>query len=199
MTAKLVGLALGYALGGGVLRRKGTRQRPWLELRRSEVEHTYLLHQVRSLQQAGAGPVRTVIDQVPGKLYYDISRARLQHDGFERALELLLPGDQALLTPQVLDIAGDRGLANIWLFHGRWDRGTAVIALPSEADAAALAAHLGRLGVEEVQQGGDARTLRLARQPMAQLAQRLRPHVHRSMTHALRSGSLHGRHLMRCR
>lgn len=197
MSARLVSMAIAYAMGSGALRRKGIKQRPWLELRRLETERTYLLHQVRSLQRAGAGPVRTSIDMVPGQHFYDICRARLQHDAFERAMELLAPGGDACLSEKVLQIGGSRGLASIWLDLGRWDRGVAVISLSGEPDADALLAHLGNRGISGVSKGGNGSMLRLSKRQFAQFGGLIRHHVHRSMSHTLREGSKHGSSIMR--
>jgi hypothetical protein len=199
MSARLVSLAVTYAMGGGSLRRKGVRQRPWLELRRLEPERTYMLHQVRSLQRAGGGPVRTAVDVLPGERFYDVCRARLQHDAFDRAIEILAPNGQARLSAEALQVAGPRGLAGLWLDRGRWDRGVAVLAMASEGDATALQHHLQGLGLSGIARGADPALLRLPRRAMGELVRLMRPHVHRSMAHALREGSLHGSHLMRRR
>lgn len=197
MSARLVSMAVAYAMGSGTLRRKGVKQRPWLELRRLETERTYLLHQVRSLQRAGAGPVRASVDMIPGQHFYDICRARLQHDAFERAMELLAPEGDAYLSEQVLQVGGGRGLASIWLDLGRWDRGVAVIPLPRESDADALLAYLANRGIPGVNKGGSGSTLRLSRRQFAQFSGLIRHHVHRSMSHTLREGSRHGSSIMR--
>jgi len=197
MSARLVSMAVAYAMGSGTLRCKGIKQRPWLELKRLETERTYMLHQVRSLQRAGAGPVRTAVDMLPGQHFYDVCRARLQHDAFERAIELLAPEGEISLSKEVLEIGGARGLASIWLDLGHWDRGTAVIPLSSESNADALLGHLVRRGVTGVSKGGNPATLRLSKRQFAQFSGLIRHHVHRSMAHALKEGSKHGSSIMR--
>lgn len=199
MSARLVSTAIAYAMGSGILRRKGVKQRPWLELRRLETEKTYMLHQVKSLQRAGAGSVRTVVDMVPGQHFYDICRARLQHEGFDRAMELLAPEGEAVLSLEVLEIAGGRGLASLWLDLGEWERGTAVIPLSSEQDANALAEYLERRGIVAIQRSLDHQKLRLSKRQFAQFDRLVRPNVHRSMACALREGSAHGNKLLRSR
>jgi hypothetical protein len=197
MSARLVSMAVAYAMGSGTLRCKGAKQRPWLELKRLETERTYMLHQVRSLQRAGAGPVRAAVDMLPGRHFYDVCRARLQHDAFERAIELLAPEGEISLSKEVLEIGGGRGLASIWLDLGHWDRGTAVIPLSSEPNADALLSHLIGRGIAGISKGGNPTTLRLSKRQFAQFSGLIRHHVHRSMAHALREGSKHGTSIMR--
>lgn len=197
MSARLVSMAVAYAMGSGTLRCKGVKQRPWLELKRLETERTYMLHQVRSLQRAGAGPVRAAVDMLPGRHFYDVCRARLQHDAFERAIELLAPEGEISLSREVLEIGGGRGLASIWLDLGHWDRGTAVIPLSSEPNADALLSHLIGRGITGIGKGGNPTTLRLSKRQFAQFSGLIRHHVHRSMAHALREGSKHGTSIMR--
>lgn len=199
MSARLVSTAIAYAMGSGILRRKGVKQRPWLELRRLETERTYMLHQVKSLQRAGAGPVRAEIDMIPGQYFYDICRARLHHPDFDRAMELLAPEGVVILSPEVLEIAGGRGLASLWLDLGEWDRGAAVIPLSSEQDANTLARYLENRGITGIPRSLDRQKLRLSKRQFAQFCGLIRPHVHRSMTPALREGSAHGSRLLRAR
>ena len=197
MSARLVSMAVAYAMGSGALRRKGVKMRPWLELKRLETERTYMLHQVRSLQRSGGGPVRASIDMLPGKHFYDVCRARLQHDAFERAMELLAPDGETRFSREVLEIGGGRGLASVWLDLGHWDRGTAVIPLSSEFNANALLGHLINRGVTGIIKGGNPTTLRLSKRQFAQFSGLIRHHVHRSMAHALREDSRHGSSIMR--
>lgn len=199
MSARLVSLALSYAIGGGVLRSKGIKQRSWLELKRLETERTYMLHQVKSLQRAGAGPLRVVVDMLPGQHFYDICRARLQHDGFDRAIELLCPDGTPRLNGEILEITGGRGLASLWLDLGRWDKNVAVIPLPTPQDAEALAARLGQLGLSGIARSSDRTNLRLSLRQFGQFVDLIRPHVHRSMSHVLKEQSVHGEKLMKYR
>jgi hypothetical protein len=193
VTARFVSLAVGYALGGGQLRRKGARQRPWLELRRLETESTYLLHQVRALQRSSNGSARVDVDLVPGQGFYDVQRARLHSPLLERAMELLQVDRGLRFSAEALQVAGVRGIASLWLDVGRWQLGSGLLPVPSLDDAAVLLEHLLSChGIKAAisQQGGPA--LLLAPRPMQDLVALLRPQVHRSMRHALRPGSHHG-------
>jgi hypothetical protein len=198
MSARFVSLAVGYALGSGLLRRKGVRQRPWLELRRLETESIYLGHQVRSLQQAATGELRLDRDVLAGKGFYDILRARLHSPLLERALELLMPDSELRLTTEVLQVAGTRGLASLWLDLGVWRPGGAGrLPLRSEADAELLAYHIRQEGVLATAADKRGPVLELRPTAMAEFADLLRPQVHRSMRHALRPGAVHGATLMK--
>lgn len=194
MSAQFVSLATGYALAGG-LRRKGIKQRPWLELRRLETESTYLLHQVKALQRSGRGSVRLDLDVVAGRGLYDLRRARLHSPLLERVMELLFPSGEHQITPTALQVAGTRGLASLWIDIGCWDGATAVLPLDNDSSARAVQSALADLGIPCSPPTGTRFALRIAPQPMKEFAQLLRPHVHRSMRHTLRPGSLHGRHL----
>lgn len=192
MSAQFVSLAVGYALGHGQLRRKGVRQRPWLELRRLETEATYLEHQVRALRRAVRQPIRIDVDMVPGKGYYDVIRARIQSDLLERALEVGTSG----LTAEALQVAGLRGLACLWLDRGHWWEQTGEIGFPCEAEAVVFRTKLAELRIPSSPPQTKHFFVRLAPEPMRDLAAHLRPYVHRSMRHALRPGAVHGAQLL---
>lgn len=192
MSAQFVSLAVGYSLGGGRLRRKGVRQRPWLELRRLETEASYLEHQVRALRRAVRQPIRVDTDMVPGRGYYDICRARIHSPLLERALELTADG----LTDEALQAAGVRGLACLWLDGGRWNRDGGEVPFASESDAEAFRAALHRLEIPAAPPMARHHLVRISPMGMRDLARILRPHVHRSMRHALRPGSRHGMQLL---
>jgi hypothetical protein len=193
MSAQFVSLAVGYALGGsGVLRRKGVRQRPWLELRRLETESTYLGHQVRMLQRAAIGELRLDQDVVAGRGFYDIRRARLHSPLLNRAMEILSPGGEPRLTVEALQVAGLRGIASLWLDAGTWrPDGSARLPVRSAGDTEPLIALLQQQGVAAAADRRET-VVELRPRAMAALADLLRPHVHRSMRHALRPGSTHG-------
>lgn len=195
MSAQFVSLAVGYALAGG-LRRKGIKRRPWLELRRLEPETTYLLHQVRALQRSGTGTVRVDVDTVAGSRFYDQRRARLHSPLLERAIELLDADGDCAISPQALQVAGLRGLACLWLDIGCWDGVTACLPIRHPISSDTVHKHLTHLGIPCSPPAGTLHTIKIAPEPMQELARLLRPHVHRSMRHALRPGSLHGRALM---
>lgn len=197
MSAQFISLALGYALGSGVLRRKGLRQRPWLELQRLETEATYLNHQVRLLQRAATTELRCDLDVVGGRGFYDIRRARLQSPQLERALELLQPEGEPRLSAEVLQVAGLRGIASLWLDLGLWlPNGSGRLPMRSSTDAETLAAHLQQQGVLAAATDKRGPVVDFKPIVMAEFTQRLRPQVHRSMRHTLRPGSEHGLRLL---
>jgi hypothetical protein len=193
MSAQFVSLAVGYSLALGQLRRKGIRKRPWLELRRLETESTYLEHQVRALRRSLRQPLRVDTDLLPGKGYYDISRARIHSPWLERALEILEDG----ITEDALLVAGNRGLACLWLDRGFWRGQSGELTFASESEAEAFRAALHHLWIQPKPPLKRPRLVRLPPDAMHDLAAVLRPHVHRSMRHTLRPGGLHGIHLLR--
>jgi len=193
VSAQFVSLAVGYSLALGQLRRKGVRRRPWLELRRLETESTYLDHQVRALRRASRQPLRVDVDLLPGKGYYDISRVRIHSPSLERVLEILEDG----ITEDALLVAGTRGLACLWLDHGFWRGQCGELTFAQEPEAEAFRSALHRLGIQAMPPLKRPRLVRLAPDAMHGLATNLRPHVHRSMRHALRPGGRHGIHLLR--
>ena len=198
MTAQVVSLAVGYALGAGHLRRKGARQRPWLELRRLETESTYLLHQVRLLQRSSSGSARAALDLVPGQGFYDVRRARLHSPLLERAMELLQVDRGLRFSEEVLQVAGVRGLASLWLDAGSWQLGTGTIALRSLEDGAVLLEHLAaQYGIQAALHERPAPALKFTPRAMHALTNLLRPQVQRSMRHALRSGGSFGMQLLK--
>jgi hypothetical protein len=197
VNAQFVSLAVGYALGGGQLRRKGARRNPWLELRRLETESTYLLHQVRLLQRSGSGSVRADIDMLPGQGYYDLRRARLHSPLLERAMELLQVDEGQRFSIEALQVAGVRGIASLWLDAGRWQLGRGLLPVPSLDDAAVLLEYLlSHHGITATVSERPGPALVLAPRPMQDLAALLRPQVHRSMRHALHPGACFGRQLL---
>lgn len=196
MEARFVSLAVGYALAGGELRRKGARQRPWLELRRLETESTYLNHQVRSLRQAAGGTARADEDFVPGHGYYDVARARITSPLLERAMELLCPDGEQRLTGPGLQVTGLRGLACLWLDAGSWDGLAGNITVRAPAEAQLLVEHLRLHGIDAGLTSAAGGGVRISPADMPPLMAVLRPQVHRSMRRALKPGSIHGRALL---
>jgi hypothetical protein len=197
VNAQFVSLAVGYALGGGQLRRKGARQRPWLELRRLETESTYLLHQVRLLQRSGSGSVRVDVDMLPGQGYYDLRRARLHSPLLERTMELLQVDDGQRYSLEALRVAGVRGIASLWLDVGRWQLGSGLLPVSSLEDALVLLEYLlSHHNIRAVISERPGPALMLAPRPMQDLAALLRPQVHRSMRHALHPGACFGKQLL---
>lgn len=197
MSARFVSLAVGYSLAGGELRRKGIRQRPWLEIRRLETEHTYLDHQGRALRRAAPGPSRQLLDSLPGHAFYDISRLRFQHPLLERVMDICCPDGKQQVTPKALEVAGERGLALLWLDAGSWDGRTAVLRPRTLEDAQVIRSALQQRDIPCSRPSASAPWLEIAPLPMERLAEQLRPHVHRFMRHALRPGGKHGLALLR--
>lgn len=191
MQARFVSLAVGYCLVGGTLRRKGIKQRPWLELRRIETESTYLGHQVRALRQAGGTGILVDVDTVAGSGFYDIRRGRIHHPWLERVMEILCPGGEQRLTSEALLVAGPRGLASAWLDGGSWVRAVGVLDLRTPDDARIMRAFLERQGFPSRSVKG-ARALQFAPAVADELMRQIRPHVHRSMRGILRPGGRGG-------
>jgi hypothetical protein len=197
VNAQFVSLAVGYALGGGQLRRKGTRRNAWLELRRLETESTYLLHQVRLLQRSSSGSVRADVDMLPGQGYYDLRRARLHSPLLERAMELLQVDEGQRFSIEALQVAGVRGIASLWLDVGRWQLGRGLLPVPSLDDAAVLLEYLlTHHSIKATISERPGPALVLAPRPMQDLVALLRPQVHRSMRHALHPGACFGKQLL---
>lgn len=196
MQARFVSLAIGYAMGGGTLRRKGSRGRPWLELLRGELEAEYLGHQVQNLRKAAGADCIARRDMVPGEGFYDIARVRFYAPELERAMELLQVDSGQRLTPEALQVAGLRGLACAWLDCGRWADEAGVLTLRSAEDARQLKRYLWDLEVKLGETQPSSPLVKVTPESMKRLAREMRPHVHRSMRRALWPGSIHGRELL---
>ena len=119
MSAQFVAHALSYSLGKGSINLKGKRQRPWLGITRSEIDRTYLAHQLRILRQSHDGPVDYLSDRVPTDGFYDLERIRFHGETLWRAYELLYPKDKKAISRDVLNIAGLKGAAALWIDQGR--------------------------------------------------------------------------------
>lgn len=193
MQARFVSLAIGYSLVGGVLRRKGIRKRPWLELCRPETESSYLRHQVDSLRRACEEGFIARVDMVPGQAFYDLARARIHAPGLERVMELACPGGEPAINAEQLSIAGLRGLACAWLDGGRWSGDAGIWSFRSSSDARQVRRYLQQRGLALARTQPATTLLRLPAASMAALTREMRPFVHRSMRHALWPGSVHGR------
>ena len=107
-------------MGRGALALKGSKRRPWLELRRCETERTYLDHQLRRLRKLHDGPIEAQWDRIPSEGFYDKVRLRLHGEDLYRVYELLYPRDEKRINKQVLTIAGFDGLIALWADNGRW-------------------------------------------------------------------------------
>jgi hypothetical protein len=197
MQARFVSLAIGYSLGTGSLRRKGIKQQPWLELKRLELEATYLGHQVKLLRSCHGSALTAKLDMLPGEGIYDISRARLQSPWMERVLELLTPGGEFRITPGCLQVAGLRGLASLWLDIGQWRYQAGHLPMQGQHDAVSIHDALKAAGVGSSIGGRTDSTVQVNADEMTRFTKLIRPEVHRSMRHALHPGSKHGLQLLK--
>jgi hypothetical protein len=197
MKAHFISLAVGYALAGGELRRKGSRQRPWLEIRRLETESVYLGSQARALRRGATPEARCIVDGIPGHGFYDICRLRFQHPWLERVMEICCPDGEQRITAAALQIAGPRGLAQLWLDAGSWRGQSGSLQLASLAEAQAVQAALQAVRIPCSSPSQQQPRLELAPGPSATLMALLRPHVHRSMRHVLHTDSCHGKQRLR--
>ena len=107
-------------MGKGVLSLKGRRKRPWLELSRLETERDYLNYQLKQLKQYHEGPIDLFKDRLPTNGFYDKERVRFHGQGLWRAYEILCPRDKSCISPTVLDIVGEKGMASLWIDQGRF-------------------------------------------------------------------------------
>jgi hypothetical protein len=115
----------------GSIRLKGARKRPWLEICRPETERAQLSWQLRCLQDLHDGPLEYVKDRVPSTGFYDIHRLRVHGEGLYRVYELLYPRDTWTLTPELLEMAGDLALAQLWSDAGKWSSRRLAFSSPS--------------------------------------------------------------------
>ena len=119
MSVQFVAHALSYNLGKGSISLKGKHQRPWLEIVRSEVDRTYLTHQLRTLKHTHDGAVDYLADRVPTDGFYDLERIRFHGDLLWRVYELLYPKDEKYISSDVLKVAGIHGLTALWIDQGK--------------------------------------------------------------------------------
>lgn len=98
---------------------RGSKRRPWLEIKRDERERAYLSYQLFSLRRNAQGPTDDVRDTLTSKGFYDTERIRFTGEGLEAAYQLLYPRDKRLITEEVLSIAGLNGLTALWLDQSR--------------------------------------------------------------------------------
>ena len=183
MSAEFAALALSYSMGNGSISLRGKRRRPWLELRRSELERTYLDHQLRMLRRAHDGPVEVIWDRLPDKGFYDIERIQFHGDGLWRAYELAYPRDQRRFTQAVADLFDIRHVANIWTDRGRvyGRRGRFRLGLSPE-ELAIFHDMLLRLGLPKP---APEAALAFHDEATGELFEKLRPHIHVSMRRVL--------------
>lgn len=98
---------------------RGSSKKPWLEIQRSELEETYLRHQMRMLNGALGGGLDVIWDQVEKDDFYHDIRAQIQCDALWPAYELMYPRDEKAVTKEILEITGMRGIGALWCDGGR--------------------------------------------------------------------------------
>lgn len=90
-----------------------------MKLRRSELERTYLDHQVRSLRRLNTGePFEVHWSRVATDAVYDDLQAEFTCEDLWGAYRLLYPRDQRQVTPEAIGAAGLPGLAAAFLDDG---------------------------------------------------------------------------------
>ena len=114
MSVRFVATALSYCIGRGKIELKGRKRKPWLVLRRGELEHTYLDHQLRRLRKEHEGPVEAFWDVIEGRGFYDDHQVSLHGDSMQQVYDLLYPRDEYRISTDVLHIAGMDALAALW-------------------------------------------------------------------------------------
>ena len=119
MSAQFVARALSYCMGVGSISLKGRRQRPWLQIVRSETERPYLSHQLKQLREAHLGALEFDLDVLPCDGFYDDVRLRVRSDELYRAYELMYPRDKKVVTPQIVGLTGIVGMSALWSDRGR--------------------------------------------------------------------------------
>jgi hypothetical protein len=181
-------------MGAGRLNLRGSKSRPYLELRRLETELSYLEHQVRHLRRVHDGPLQVHRDALPGTGFYDVHRAQLTSPALHRAYELLYPRDEKCLSAQVLAIAGWGGFTSLWLDFGRWEsaRRPALRGRFSVAEYQLLADWLAEQDVETCRLTGPRphhRGMAIAPDSVTRAMARMRPHAPRGMRFRLRASA----------
>lgn len=99
---------------------RGSRKRPWLELRRNELDLDFLRHQARTLQRLHPGTLQTVWDEIPHPDGYSDFRVRMQGDGLWPAYELMYPRDKKVVTGEILHTCGEIGFITLLLDRGHF-------------------------------------------------------------------------------
>jgi len=189
MSVQFVAHALSYNLGKGSITLKGKNQRPWLEIVRSEVDRTYLTHQLRTLKQTHDGAVDYLADRVPTDGFYDLERIRFQGDLLWRVYELLYPKDSKRITRDVLNIAGLKGAAALWIDQGRISgkRGS-IRGRYSENDYLALESWFNDLSIPAKIHRNNVSIIQLSfkKDSLEELFKLLKPMMHYTMKKTLR-------------
>ena len=189
MSAQFVAHALSYSLGKGSINLKGKRQRPWLEISRYETDRTYLDHQLRVLKQYHDGPIDYVWDRLSTDGFYDKERFRFQGELLWRAYELLYPKDQKVISREVLNIAGLKGAAALWIDQGRViGKKGSIRGRFSENDYVQLESWFNDLGIPAKIHRNNISIVQLSfkKDSLESLSKLLRPMVHLTMKKTLR-------------
>lgn len=180
MSAQFVARALSYCLGVGTLGLKGQKQRPWLEIIRSETEKQYHNHQLRQLKLSHPGLLDYYWDQIPTDGFYDKWRLRVRSDELYRAYELMYPRDHKVITPQIISIVGMPGISALWSDRGRVVGRIGGIATRWSADEEQhLADWLNAQGY--ACRVTDSRGVRFTRDSTKPLIDEIRSHTHKCM------------------
>ena len=189
MSVQFVAHALSYNLGKGSITLKGKNQRPWLEIVRSEVDRTYLTHQLRTLKHTHDGAVDYLADRVPTDGFYDLERIRFHGDLLWRVYELLYPKDRKRITREVLNIAGLKGAAALWIDQGRISgkRGS-IRGRYSENDYLALESWFNDLSIPAKIHRNNVSIIQLSfkKDSLEELFKLLKPMMHYTMKKTLR-------------
>lgn len=181
-----------YCLGRrGSLELRGRRSRLWLMLRRSELERTYLDHQVRTLRRLHPHPntLKVHWNRLESDAVYDDLTAEFTCPELWGAYSLLYPRDQRRITMAALETAGLSGLAAAWLDEGVRAPESARLRLHGPAPShAELLGWLEGLGTPGRIAAGSRRQAVFAwdQWETDTLVHRIRPLVHRSMAYRLR-------------
>lgn len=130
MSAQFVATALTHCLWNGKIQHLGHRKRPWLVLRRIELEQTYLRHQLNELRKSYPGKLEVDLQPVETDHFYDDWRLMVHCPELERVYELLYPRDTKTISDEVIDIVGQAGLVSLWCDRGRSDGKRLTFTLP---------------------------------------------------------------------
>jgi hypothetical protein len=189
MSAQFVAHVLSYCLGKGTLSLKGTKRRPWLEIVRSETEHTYLSSQLKPLRKFSNSPIDCVRDRVETDGFYDKERVRLHCEDLWHVYELLYPRDEKVFTRQLLDMCGMLGAVSLWLdcgqFVGRCGR---IRNRYKPEEAGLISSWLSDLGYDAkpVHASETSAAVGLSNQSTTKFIADIRPITHSTMKHRLR-------------
>jgi hypothetical protein len=138
MNVKFVARVLSYSFGKGKLKVIGRNRKIWFEIVRPETERTYLGSQLVMLRRDHPGDLRSEVDRLPGRGYYDFDRVRIQSDLLWPLYEWLYPRDNLTFTPEMAEIIGDENLAAIWADLGSRRRNFGHLSVPKATGAKRL-------------------------------------------------------------